>query len=100
MRRRLEENGMQSAKNKEELLIFSMFLPGVVLSGLLCLHVEEDEGCSALQVQCLVPLLSGLRHRLGGVYLSDQAHDGLGGASLGDCAHPEDHEDEAEGLED
>ena len=60
-----------------------MFLPGVFLSGLLRLREEEDEGCGVLQVQCLAPLLSGLRHRLGGV-----------------CAHPEDHENEAEGLED
>ena len=62
-----------------------MFLPGVFLSGLLRLHVEEDEG---------------LRLRLGGDYLSDRAHDGLGGACLGDCVHPEDHEEEAEGMED
>ena len=90
-------NLLSSAKNKKELLLFSMFLPGVFLSGLLRLHEEEDEGSGALQVHCLVPLLSGLRLRLGGVYLSDRAH---GGASLGDCAHPEDHEEEAEGLED
>ena len=62
-----------------------MFLPGVFLSGLLRLHVEEDEG---------------LRLRLGGDFLSDRAHDGLGGACLGDCVHPEDHEEEAEGMED
>ena len=62
-----------------------MFLPGVFLSGLLRLHVEEDEG---------------LRLRLGGDFLSDRAHNGLGGACLGDCVHPEDHEEEAEGMED
>ena len=48
-------------------------------------YVEEDEG---------------LQLRLGGDYLSDRAHDGLGGACLGDCAHLEDHEEEAEGMED
>ena len=93
-------NLLTSAKNKKELLFFSMFLPGVFLSGLLRLHEEEDEGSGALQVHCLVLLLSGLRLRLGGVYLRDRAHDGLGGACLGDCAHPEDHEEEAEGMED
>ena len=76
-------NLLTSAKNKKELPLFLTFLPGVFLSGLLRLHEEEDEGSGALQVHCLVPLLSGLRHRLGGV-----------------CAHPEDHENEAEGLED
>ena len=50
---------LTSAKNKKELLFFSMFLPGVFLLGLLRLHVEEDEG---------------LRLRLGGDYLSDRAH--------------------------
>ena len=39
----------------------------------------------------------GLQLRLGGVYLSNRAY---GGARLGDCAHPEDHEEEAEGMED
>ena len=42
----------------------------------------------------------GLRLRLGGDFLSDRAHDGLGGACFGDCVHPEDHEEEAEGMED
>ena len=51
-------NLLSSAKNKKELLLFSMFLPGVFLSGLLRLHVEEDDGLSL---------------RLGGDYLSDQA---------------------------
>ena len=73
-----------------------IFLPGFLLSDLLCQH-EEDEESGGLQVHCLVLLLSGLRLRLGGVYRSDRAH---GGASLGDCAHPEDHEEEAEGMED
>ena len=63
-------------------------------------HEEEDEGSGALLLHHLALLLSGLRLRLGGVYLRDWAHDGLGGACLGDCAHPEDHEEEAEGRED
>ena len=62
-----------------------MFLPGVFPSGLLRLHVEEDEG---------------LRLCLSGDYLSDRALDGLGGACLGDCAHLEDQEEETEGMED
>ena len=84
MRRRLEENGMQSAKNKEELLLFSMFLPGVS-SRVFYAYVEEDEG---------------RRLRLSGDYPSDRALDGRGGACLGDCAHLEDHEEETEGMED
>ena len=49
-------NLLSSAKCKK--LLFSMFLPGVFLSGLLRLHVEEDDG---------------LLLRLGGDYLSDRA---------------------------
>ena len=91
---------LTSAKNKKELLFFLIFLPGVFLSGLLRQHEEEDEGSGALLLHHMVLLLSGLRLCLGGVYLRDRAHDGLGGACLGDCAHPEDHEEEAEGMED
>ena len=77
-----------------------IFLPGVFLSGLLRQHEEEDEGSGALLVHRLVLLLSGLRLCLGGVYFRDWAHDDPGGTCLGDCAHPEDHEEEVEGKED
>ena len=59
-----------------------MFLPGVSPR---VFYVEEDED---------------LRHRLSGDYLGDWAHDGLGGACLGDSAHLEDQEEETERMED
>ena len=59
-----------------------MFLPGVSPR---VFYVEEDED---------------LRHRLSGDYLGDWAHDGLGGACLGDCAHLDDQEEETERMED
>ena len=90
-------NLLSSAKNKKELLLFSMFLPGVFLSGLLRLHEEEDEGSGALQVHCLVLLLSGLRLCLGGVYLRDWAMMALVVPASETELIQRDHEEEAEG---